>query len=327
MVSVWDRILLWLVLKISSAYLLVHRRSSYQFITVHRVLIRTLGRPLLRRVLDRSPLELPQPAPGGVCIHLLTKSNECLFALWACRSLLEQLDEALPLFVHDDGSLTKKDVRMIETALPGVRLVRRHEADALARHRFEGLPNCMRFREENILSLKLLDPWIVQETGDIVLLDSDVLIFRRPVELIHWLDHPGKRQTRWNMEPVEDGTIEDGQGGRDAPKNVNLDPITRVNCGFGFLKRELMNFETVEDLLSRGCEGETEWTREQALYRQLSSITGIEALPPTYHLADGSTAPPHSLVTKHYGGPTRGFFIAEGVWWILNQPNRRDSSP
>ena len=59
------------------------------------------------------------------------------------------------------------------------RLVRRDEADTLARHCLKGLSSCMRFREENILSLKLFDPWIVQEMGDIILLDSDVLIFRR----------------------------------------------------------------------------------------------------------------------------------------------------
>jgi hypothetical protein len=312
-----------MIFKISSAYLALHRRVSYRYVTPYRVLIRTLGRSLLRRVLDRPPLALPEAKPDDACIHLLTKSNECLFALWACRSLLDQLDEPIPLFVHDDGGLTQRDVHLFETALPGVRVVRRDEADALARQGLDGLPNCLRFRESNVLSLKLFDPWIVQETGDIILLDSDVLFFRRPLELIHWLDHPEERRTRWNMYWTNDSVMEGNS--RETRHDEYPSPVDGFNSGLGFLKRDLMSFETIEDLLSRRFEGKIEWLMEQNLYGRLSARAGMVALPPTYHVAIESVTPPHGLVAKHYVGMVRGFFIAEGIWWLLNRADSRDN--
>jgi hypothetical protein len=274
-------------------------------------------------VLYRPPLALPEPKPGDTCIHLLTKSNECLFALWACKSLLDQLEQPIPLFIHDDGSLTRKDVQLFEAALPGVQVVQRDEADALARQSLDGLPNCLRFRKSNILSLKLFDPWIVQETGDIILLDSDVLFFRRPLELIHWLERPEERRTRWNM----DWTCNAEMQGKFVPTRQDEypSPVPGFNSGLGFLRRDLMSFETIEDLLSRGYEGKTKWAMEQKLYGRLSACVGMEALPPTYHVAIETVTPPHGLVAKHYVGMVRGYFIAEGIWWLLNRAECRDS--
>ena len=184
--------------------------------------------------------------------------------------------------------------------------------------------NCMEFRLGNILSLKLFDPWIVQETGDIILLDSDVLFFRRPTELLHWLDHPEERRNCWNRQiphdrPVDDGpeygSQVDGAQGDDQP------PMVGFNSGIGFLKRELMSFQTVEDLLSGERRETSKWLIEQELYGRLSAMAGMEALPATYNVPSWRSPPPHALVAKHYVGLVRGFFIGEGIWWILNHPD------
>ncbi|MEM7226477.1 MAG: hypothetical protein AAF495_26125 [Pseudomonadota bacterium] len=250
---------------------------------------------------------MPAPQPGVACIHLLTKSNECLFALWACRSLLERLDAPIPLYVHDDGSLTSTDVGRLERSLPGVQIVRRADADAAARQVLAGWPNCLAFRQSHVLSLKLFDPWIVQTTGDIILLDSDVLFFRRPTEVIDWLAHPEHRRNLWNRERAPD---------------ENRNPMAGFNSGLGLLRRDLMNLQAVEDLLSKNAQGSIPWLMEQEIYGQLSAIAGMEALPPSYHVAtvaDGRNAPPSALAAKHYVGLVRGLFIGEGLLWLLTQ--------
>ena len=291
----------------------LHRRYGYRFVTPYRVILRTVGHGLLQRVLDRRPLTLPAPEPGAPCVHILTKANECLFALWACRSLLERLDPPLALFVHDDGSLHEHHYALIAACLPGAKVVRRAEADVLAAEALAPFPRCQAFRAANNLALKLFDPWIVQTDGDLVLIDSDVLVFRRPEALINWLADPGGRVNRWNLELTDK---EDSHELTDA-----AGPCARpgFNSGLGFLTRDLMSFEAVEQLLGYREIFPIDWLVEQEVYGRLSASAGMAFLPPSYHVADGRTAAPDQLVAKHYVGVLRGLFITEGLRWLLRQ--------
>jgi hypothetical protein len=320
--SIADRVLAWLIAQISRGYLWVHRRAPFCCITVYRVLIRTLGAPLLRRVLDQPPLPVPEPAPGDVCVHVLTKQNECLFALWACRSLLERLDRPLPVFIHADGSLTPRHVALMKSSLPGVRVVTRTEADRLARERLSGLPKCLRLRKTNVLSIKLFDPWIVQETGDVILLDSDVLFFRQPAEVLQWLDDPESRVNRWNVESGWAGTPAAIRERGGTAKEGS--PGKGINSGFGLVTRASICFSAIESWLT-GIDRPNDWLIEQNIYGWLSEVAGTARLPLEYHVANASGLRPDASVSIHYVGSVRGFFIAEGIPRLVSCPRRRQT--
>jgi hypothetical protein len=318
-----DRLLAWVVDRISRSYLPVHRRAPFRYITGYRVLIRTFGVPLLRRILEKPPLRVPEAAPGDVCVHVLTKHNECLFALWACRSLLEQLGRLLPVFIHDDGSLTPSHVALLSSALPGVRVVTRPAADRLAREQLAGLPKCLRLRQLNVLSLKLFDPWIVQTTGDVILLDSDVLFFRNPGEVLHWLDEPTSRVSRWNVESgMATRLAANGDGVRAEMADSS---VPEINSGLGLVTRASISFNAIESWLS-DTDGPADWLIEQNIYGRLSAIAGMDSLPPEYHVANVDTLRPAASISTHYVGAVRGFFISEGIPRLLRPPDRRQTT-
>jgi len=298
--SIADRVRRWLVDQVARAYLWVHRRAPFLGITVYRVLLRILGASLLERVLDLPPLAVPRPAPGDVCLHVLTKHNEALFALWACRSLLERLDRSLPVFIHDDGSLTSHDIARIQASLPGALVVTRTEADRLARERLAHLPRCLELRAANVLSLKLFDPWVVQATGDVILIDSDVLFFRRPVEVQRWLDDPQGRFNRWNVET---------RIGKPADQEA---ASRTLNSGFGLITRASIAFDAIEAWLD-GNQRLGGWLIEQEIYDWLSGGAEAAGLPLDYHVANAIDPRPPSSVSTHYVGSVRGFFLSEGI--------------
>lgn len=318
-----DRLLAWVVDQISRAYLRLHRRAPFRCITGYRVLIRTFGASLLRRVLKQPPLAVPEAAPGDVCVHVLTKRNECLFALWACRSLLERLKRPLPVFIHDDGSLTPSHIALLISALPGVRVVTRAAADRLAREQLADLPKCLRLRQSNVLTLKLFDPWIVQKTGDLILLDSDVLFFRDPGEVLHWLDEPASRVNRWN---VESGVATTPATNRERMGAKMEDPpAPEINSGLGLVTRTSICFSAIESWLS-GHERPDDWLIEQRLYGRLSRVAGMDSLPPEYHVANRDGLRPAASISTHYVGSLRGFFISEGIPRLLNGAGRSQTA-
>ena len=86
-----------------------------------------------------------------------------------------------------------------------------------------------------------------------------------------------------------------------------------------------MNFNTVEEMLSSPYSWGANWNKEEKIYGRLSARAGMLPLPSTYHVAIPGIASPQMLVTEHYVGHVRGFFIADGIWWLLNQTNRYKS--
>ncbi len=137
----------------------------------------------LRRILDVAPLEAGQ---GPLEVHMLLHHQRIFEGIWAMYSFAYFSDVACQIFVHSDGSLSPTDVKHVQQVLPGAHVISRQQGDERveARLRELGLNQCLRFRDSLIFALKLFDPFFFGEHSSFVLLDSDVLFFRRPHELL-----------------------------------------------------------------------------------------------------------------------------------------------
>ncbi len=140
--------------------------------------------PLLPMIVDaQAPLEL----------HLLTGGRfwyQTAFCLW---TLARHAGRTLSPVIYDDGTLTDEFRQPLVRLFPAVRFV--SSGETIARLD-EHLPATkfphLRERWVNYPNLrKLTDPHI-GATGWKLVLDSDLLFFRRPDFLLNWLDSPDR---------------------------------------------------------------------------------------------------------------------------------------
>jgi hypothetical protein len=100
-------------------------------------------------------------------------------------SLLRLSSEPLSLLIHDDGTLTAEDQEALTSRLPGSTILARAEADSLILPLLTRYPNCLSYRRNHPLALKLIDMPLL-EKGDLAYCDSDVFFLRPYTRLYVW---------------------------------------------------------------------------------------------------------------------------------------------
>ncbi len=149
-----------------------------------------------RLEMEKTAVNLPVlPVAFGAALelHLLTGQRfwyQTAFCLW---TLARQTARPLAPVIYDDGSLTDKFRAPLARLFPAARFVSRGETVARLD---EFLPSArfptLRERWMNYPNIrKLIDPHL-GSTGWKLVLDSDLLFFRRPDFLLEWLDSPAR---------------------------------------------------------------------------------------------------------------------------------------
>lgn len=187
----------------------------------------------------------PVPCGGtrGYEVHILTCERDRTAAFWALKSFYHHLEERPPLVVHDDGSLSEESFRLLEEHFPGCTVARADQADADSRLRdaLRSLPLCelWRFRCDFQLARKLFDFACLATEPFIVGIDSDILFFRKPVEILEC----ARASAPFMSSDYQDAYEFDAPG-----------LIPRLNTGLFGLRRDDFDFALVETLLQSSVD-------------------------------------------------------------------------
>lgn len=124
-------------------------------------------------------------------LHMVVGKRFWYMAAFAVASLLKVLDRGLVVHFYSDGSLTKEQAEALKRLPVQARIYSAEETQdrvekGLPKERF---PN-LRERFENYPNIqKLISPHVGSQGAKIVL-DADVLFFKRPNELLAWQEDP-----------------------------------------------------------------------------------------------------------------------------------------
>jgi hypothetical protein len=147
-----------------------------------------INRSLVRsRVLPRILKAPPIPAGEGLLeLHMLLQKTRVLEGAWCLYSLLYYAGRPLRVVVHNDGTLDARCGEILGGLFPGIHIIPREEADSVVTAALEkqGFRNCLELRRRHIFGLKLFDPFIFSHTPSYVTLDSDILTFSVPHEIL-----------------------------------------------------------------------------------------------------------------------------------------------
>jgi hypothetical protein len=258
------------------------------------------------RILNTRPVQCDQ---GGICeIHVLTSANDWLNLVWALKTFYHYSQRRYGLCIHEDGSLGPEAITAFRSHFPGAAIIDRKRANRDIETVLQDFPRCLQFRRTNLLAPKLFDFVYYLTTDRMLLLDSDILFFGEPRELLRRIEDPGYRLNTVNPDSESAYTIDAGQASRVC--GVALLP--RFNSGLGAIHRQSLRLDWLEEFL--GLPGILEghfWRIEQTLYALCSSRFGVELLPQEYAVRlDGGL---NDQPCRHYVGAIRPRMYSEGI--------------
>jgi hypothetical protein len=273
-----------------------------------------------RREMEAAAAQLPRlaPAPAGaapVTLHVLTGRRywyQTAFCLW---SFARAAGRPLTPVILDDGSLAAEFAAPLLRLFPAARIVSAPEILArldthLPAARF---PSLRARRLEFPLLRKLLDPH-AGLAGWRLLVDSDLLFFRRPTVLLDWHDRPER--------PLRAEDLVNAYGyPLDLLAELASRPVPeRVNTGLLGLRSEDFDWDRLEfwcrTLLERGGP---QYYQEQALVALLLAGRDCVVLPPNDYVL--LPQPPEALeyraVMHHYVAHSKRWYFQHSWRHIL----------
>lgn len=283
---------------IGSVYLRLKQRFKHGLKAAY---YRDVVRP---RITDTPPIT---DLDDDVCeIHVLTSSDDFLNLLWALKSFYRASGRRYPLCIHDDGSLDAEHAALLTDHFPDARVIERGRADVEVLPTLEEYPRAHAFRAENHLAPKLFD-FVHYLRGDhMMLLDSDVLFFEEPTELLRRIEDPDYTTNTVNADVDTAYTVSLD----DVEDEFGFRPVKRFNSGLGLIHRDSLRLDWIDAFLGLPDARSHFWRIEQTMFALCSCRYGVELLPERYDvfLDPGIRGP-----VRHYVGAVRHLMYKEGI--------------
>ncbi|MEO6739647.1 MAG: hypothetical protein ABIP20_05305 [Chthoniobacteraceae bacterium] len=248
-------------------------------------------------------------APMSVPVHVLTGEKDWQLCAWMLASFFHYTEQTWNIVIHDDGTLTEEIRREFSALFKTARIIPRAQADATLDAVLKPLPFAYEYRGMHPLALKIFDMPYYCEAPRFIMLDSDVLFFNHPREIMDWAESGAKEC--WFNEDIAEGSL---LPERDALEDLGVKLWPRVNSGLALITKEAIDYEFCDRAL-----GETPilkghlWRVEQTLFALCASRLGKGGLlPKTYEVSLGKHAA-EDCVARHYVGAVRNRFFAEGM--------------
>jgi hypothetical protein len=240
-------------------------------------------------------------------VHAITSIGDWLNLMWTLKSFYRFSSRRYGLCIHDDGSLTDEIACQFEQHFLGARVIRRREADAKVLSLLQEFPNCSKIRNLYFICMKEFDFKVYARSDRILCVDSDVLFFSEPKELLRRIDDPTYEFSCFNRD-VETAYSCTPQ---EISKAYGFEMIERFNSGLGMIHKEALDWKLMESTFDKINIMGHPWRFEQTLMGICAVKYGVELLPDTFDVS--LISPCRERAVKHYVGEIRNDMYREGM--------------
>jgi hypothetical protein len=172
------------------------KRLPYSWVEgYHRLRYKKSLDGTLKKILCTAPI--PCDGNADVEIHVLTSSSDLFMALFSLKSILRFMSN-VQVIVHGDETLTCDEAALVKHHIPGGEVILLSEANQLMqRNSLVWSLRCQipeRFTlgtayaaQRKAWALKVFDFYCLARANKVVVLDSDTLFLKPPIELIEWI--------------------------------------------------------------------------------------------------------------------------------------------
>jgi hypothetical protein len=249
---------------------------------------------------------------GEIEVRVLTWRRDWLNTIWSLKSFYFFSEVDFPLYIHD-GGLKKYQVDSLLAHFPNAHFVSAEEADRLVGSRLAkmSLHQCDKYRGIGPFGRRFIDFYLLSEADAVVTIDSDVVFFNKPDDLI--ASDPSRKINKFNKDIgyFYSTSIE------NLESEFGIQPIEFINAGLSWVWRESMNFKLINEWLKFPLLFEEPWLTEQTIHALSSSVYGVELLPSDYALSTQAGLE-SSTICKHYPSRTQQLY-REGFKKLLDE--------
>lgn len=270
---------------------------------------------LWKKVLATTPVRTASRSSTAVEVHTLCQRLDHLPAIWALKTFYRTSGVDFPLVVHVNGRPERAVYDRLRDHFPDATVVPQDEADRVVCRRLDdlGFARLAAARRATPFMMKLTDYPILAGGATVLGIDSDVLFFAPPRELLVRTANPGPGylfqrdpESNYNITPEA------------AHRVFGIDLAPQVNTGLMVYTADLPNLSAFERYLSDSGVAVPNGFIEQTLYALHASEIGTpEYLPESYSIHLQAGLPYDGLVARHYAGQTRVLLTDEGMPWVF----------
>lgn len=262
-------------------------------------------------VLGTAPVRADVPGRGSAEVHLLCHRGDYLCAIWALKTLYSTSRARWPAVIHLQGAATPGMRRRFWRHLPDALLIEQGEADAAVGQALgTRYPRLRESRRQSPFMMKLVDSCLLAHAERLIILDSDVLFFRAPLELQAHAE--GGPAGRWwfQRDPVSTYNVTEAE----ASAAFGIRMPEQVNTGIAVIPRTLVDLELCERVLEHPDVGRPTGWIEQTLFALCAGTRGeVGYLPSSYIVSLERGLDYDRLTARHFAGPSRPLLTEEGM--------------
>lgn len=299
-----------------------HKEITYKWRLkrLNRWAARTLNAQMAKKLIR--PIITPVESP--IELHMLCGHSQATMAIWSLWSLLRWAEGQLAVVIHSDGSLTEADFLRFRKFFPNVQFISKEEGHRWAEQRFAGSEfDYLRDFRKHICSFRVLSAHRSEHARTIVMLDSDVLFFERPTELLERLTITDPSDLSFTSFCDEFDWVSVVAPHNEFYERCGVKIQPEFNAGMIVVpKFEDEQFQFLERMLrSSNPEWRTHYFAEQILLAFAAGEYGCYFLPPTYQIGQETNSPDAASIHYVSNKAVRPRFFTEGINRLLKQPS------
>ncbi|MBX9697302.1 MAG: hypothetical protein K2X53_04370, partial [Alphaproteobacteria bacterium] len=245
-------------------------------------------------------------------LHMLLCNRDLEMGICAAKSFQLANQRSFVFTFHEDGSLSREQILLIEKHFPSSRIIRRKEADQELEKKYSGYHSLLQWRASFVLALKIVDVFHYATSPRIIFVDSDVLFFDSSEELL-------KSPCNVFNKDIESSYFATAEEMQDA---WGVKVIPCINSGLWNIERSLIDLAWVNDVVGSSSfslfSANRRHVSEQTIMALLASKKkDTTLLSSAYDVSYFKKV--SDSVCKHYVGRIRHGFEMEGLLYLLKE--------